>query len=358
MDIEELISLALRGLHQMFIPSRNLFCYSIEPGKGECQGISLRYSMISLIGLAKARLADYEVRLPVENTMTAIFERLRQITHIGDLGLFLWADALWEANYQQHIFDRVKQFSRQHLRRSSTMELAWILTGLSLSYATSLRTRGIESKEIRDYAQIITKLLKACFNERTGLFRYCCTPHLRRMLPNFASEIYPIYALSTYSSVFSDNYPLEIAERCAHKLCQLQGENGEWGWIYNEKHGTLVDMCPVYSVHQDSMAPMSLFALSYATKASFSDSIFKGLKWISGQNELGMNMVSHQGSIIYRAIYRQNPLIRYQNLLISLLGKTPSNPLKGGIKRIRHECRPYHLGWILEAWCGRTKEIQ
>jgi len=346
-NIEELIAVALRGLHQMFVPQENLFCYSMQSQKDGCQGISLRYSMISLIGLAKARLAGYEVRLPVESIMNAIFNRRHQITHIADLGLFLWTDALWGANYQRQIFDRVKQSSRRHLRSASPMELAWGLTGLSLSYQVT------ESKEVRSYASIIADVLKECFNQRTGLFHYCCNPHPRRLLPNFALEIYPIYALSKYSAVFSDSHGLEIALRCAHQLCHLQGENGEWGWLYNARHGTLVDLYAVYSVHQDGMAPMALFALSDQTSEAFFSPILKGLRWIYGQNELGIPMIRPKENMIYRSIYRRNPLVRYRNLLLSLFGKSPPNPLQGGIKRINYECRPYHLGWILEAWCGR-----
>jgi len=349
-DIEALIPLALRGLQRMFVPSENLFCYSMLPGHHECQGTSLRYSMISVIGLAKARAAGYEIRFPVEDIMKVLFKRLHQMTPIGELGLFLWADALWESGYQGSIFDRVKPFSRQQLRNVQTMELAWILTGLSLSY------EGGQSKEQRDYAQSVAEVLKACFHEKTGLFCYRYHPGFRRMVPNFASEIYPIYALSKYHAVFGDQRGLEIALKCAHHLCHLQGENGEWGWLYNAQHGTLIDRYAVYSVHQDGMAPMALFALADQTSVPFSDSIMKGLRWIYGQNELSLKMVNPKESLVYRSIYRPNPLVRYRNLFISLFGKTPSSPMQGGIKKVNDECRPYHLGWILEAWCGRTQQ--
>lgn len=350
-NIEQLIAVALKGLHQMFVPNENLFCYSMESRENSCRGISLRYSMISLIGLAKAKSADYEIRLPIKKAMNTIFERRNQISHAGDVGLFLWADALCGTNLGQQIFDMVKQYPKQHLKRILAMELAWMLTGLSFSYTV------YESKALRTYAQTVACLLKTCFNEASCLFRQHCQPNPRSMFPNFANEIYPIHALSKYGTIFSDRHSLDIAAMCANRLSQLQGKNGEWGWLYNEKHGTLVDLYAVYSVHQDGMAPMALFALEEAMygarRTDFSLSITKGLKWIYGENELGENLVGPKENVIYREIYRQNPLVRYKNLFISLFGKTSTNPLKNGSRKINSECRPYHLGWILEAWCGR-----
>jgi len=73
---------------------------------------------------------------------------------------------------------------------------------------------------------------------------------------------------------------------CAEAICRMQGPSGQWWWHYDARNGRIFERYPVYAVHQDGMAPMALFALGEVARLDFSEPIYKGLAWISGNNEL------------------------------------------------------------------------
>ncbi len=94
---------------------------------------------------------------------------------------------------------------------------------------------------------------------------------------------------------------LLIAEETANAVCELQGDNGEWMWHYNAKSGEVISKYPVYSVHQDAMAPIALYSIQSATSNNYEKYILKGLDWLSN-NVLNINMVSEEHCAIWRAI--------------------------------------------------------
>jgi hypothetical protein len=66
-------------------------------------------------------------------------------------------------------------------------------------------------------------------------------------------------------------------------------------------------------------------------------------------------MLDRDARIVYRSIRRRRPLDRavlYANTLGSLLGRAPLARWQRGLE-INPTDRPYHLGWVLEAWSGR-----
>ena len=87
-------------------------------------------------------------------------------------------------------------------------------------------------------------------------------PKLRGHVSCFADFVYPIQALSYYHQATRDARAAEVAISCAERMCQMQGPEGQWWWHFDIRAGRLVEGYPVYSVHQDSMAPMALFALA------------------------------------------------------------------------------------------------
>jgi len=100
---------------------------------------------------------------------------------------------------------------------------------------------------------------------------------------------------------------------------------------------------------------MALFELSEASgEPRYRDAALRGLDWIWGGNELGVEMLDRDEGM-YRSIVRRPPLDRlavYANTLGSYAGWAPLARVDRGL-RINATDRPYHLGWILEAWCGR-----
>jgi hypothetical protein len=144
-----------------------------------------------------------------------------------------------------------------------------------------------------------------------------------------------------------------MALRTAKRMCELQGPLGEWCWQYDSVSGRVVSRYPVYSVHQHAMAPIMLFASGDAAGCDFSDAVFKGLAWISGNNELHRDFIDPSLGLVWRSIYLE-PMNAYTDAALRL-SRLRSGAAGAGLK-IRYECRPYELGWLLFAFAGKSQQ--
>jgi hypothetical protein len=113
---------------------------------------------------------------------------------------------------------------------------------------------------------------------------------------------------------------------------------------------------PVYAVHQDSMAPMALFALHDAGGRDFRENAARGLSWLGASPELqGGTLIDRGAGLIWRKVARREPrkLARYLQAAASRIHPSLRVP---GLDRllpptaVDDEDRPYHLGWILHAF--------
>jgi hypothetical protein len=100
---------------------------------------------------------------------------------------------------------------------------------------------------------------------------------------------------------------------------------------------------------------MALFALGEATQSDFRESIYKGLAWISGNNELGRDLRDTSSGVIWRSIYRPASWTQRCDEVREFLRPCRS-PEAIDDPKILFECRPYHLGWLLYAFAGRACE--
>jgi hypothetical protein len=344
-----LVSLALKTLPRMLAAEVNVFCGELH--KDNLLPIydrerSARYTIISLLGLARARSSKCNVDIDIE----AVYRELGSYQHVlspGDLGLQLWLDHRLGSIRAEAIVNRIR-----HLLRSSdwdkidTMELAWILTGLTQHNFKS----GRESEDIAD------SLVRYLLDNRSapcGLF-YHLGNGVRRRFPNFASQIYTIHALSMRARLALDKRSGERATVAAQQLANFQRANGGWPWLYDVDRGEIVEPFEIYSVHQDAMAPMAFHELRAATGVDSNNIINRGLKWLYGENELGTNMIDGNNGLIYRSIRRKSIQARvslYCRTLMSVTGVSLHKEPHPSSLEINPTCRPYHLGWILEAWC-------
>ena len=169
---------------------------------------------------------------------------------------------------------------------------------------------------------------------------------------SFADQVYPAYAFAVFSRAFNNAQASEIALACAKQICALQGVLGQWWWHYDARTGKVIGRYPVFSVHQEGMAPMALLEVGKLTDTDFSENIYRGLRWNNGSNELGRDMVDLQNSIIWRCIYRPIIFERIEEIC-GLLGfaHSPNKPL---LLKILHQGRPYCLGWLLYAFAGAS----
>lgn len=355
-DVGSLVDLAAHGLARMFDAEREQFCFTARRTEAglERQGVSLRYTLISLLGLHKLECSQsHPTTVPVENVCSRLVENPRSVDNVGDLGLLLWLCALvtperLEALVEEAAVDRALTRYRDARLRSTT-GLAWFLTGLT--YALAGRPR--ECHLLQALARETFRLL--CRNQGPhGFFGHVARGRsvagvVRGRIGNFADQVYPIFALSKFWQLLTDREALDRATLCANAICRVQGSFGQWWWLYDAPSGRLVQKYPVYAVHQEGMAPMALFAVGGATETDFTEPIYRGLEWIA-RNELGQDLRDGTSQVVWRDIERRNKSIMYLNGLADLLrARSSVSPVS---LTINHECRPYELGWLLYAFAG------
>jgi len=344
-----LVNLALETLPRMLVPGANLFCGELRKNDltpAYDRKSSARYTLISLLGLARARASKHNVEMDIE----AVYRELVSYENVlspGDLGLQLWLDHRLGSIRAEAIVNHIKNLLRSSdWHKIVTMELAWILTGLTQHNFKS----GQESDKITDslVQYLVSNRTAAC-----GLF-YHLGNGMRRRFPNFASQIYTIHALSRRSRLAGDKRSGERAMAASQHLSKLQRANGGWPWLYDVDRGQVVEPFEIYSVHQDGMAPMAFHELSAATGMASDEIVNRGLKWLYGENELGANMIDENNGLIYRSIRRksiQAIVSLHSRTLMSAAGVSLHTEPPPSSLEVNPTCRPYHLGWILEAWC-------
>jgi hypothetical protein len=96
---------------------------------------------------------------------------------------------------------------------------------------------------------------------------------------------------------------------------------------------------------------MMLFAAGEATGRDFREAIDKGLAWISGNNELGRDFVEPSLGLVWRCIYLDS-MNAYADAFLRFL-QFRSGTVDARRLKVRYECRPYELGWLLYAFAGR-----
>ena len=85
----------------------------------------------------------------------------------------------------------------------------------------------------------------------------------------------------------------------------------------------------------------------------------EGLPWCFGENELGFQFYDASARFAHRAIKRGGWADRaelWTNALAGVDGVRRRITL--GTPVINTTCRPYHLGWVMEAWAGREANIE
>ena len=141
---------------------------------------------------------------------------------------------------------------------------------------------------------------------------------------------------------------------------RLQRDDGGWPWLFDADRGRTVEPYQIYSVHQDAMAPMGLFECYEASDDErYRMAAVRGVDWIYGKNVLGQPMLDHNRQLIYRSIARRPPWNRamlYLNSAAAYANASFGADWRHGLE-LRRSDRPYHLGWILEAWCGREQLV-
>jgi hypothetical protein len=359
-NVRELISLALRGLVAMFDADKQLFCHRLlctEQGIVR-EGLSPRYTIMSLLGLRELELAGMGSPFDTQAIYAAFIRDTNWIQGIGDLGLLIWLTASFDPDQLGNLFstfDCESALDRyRDAQEARTMELAWFLAGLAHAAETSPKLIStLTDLSVETYHRIEEN------QGEYGLFGHLSTKNslagrLRGRIGSFADQIYPIYAMSKFAKVFQLEDPMGLALECATAVCGAQGESGQWWWLYDARGGRVFSRYPVYSVHQHGMAPMGLFAVEEATGQCFEQFIYKGLCWIYGTNELGVDMRDNAQNLIWRCILLGNSRKKYWDMALSLV-RSPNQDMQARSLKILYEQRPYEFGWLLFAFARNSE---
>ncbi len=345
-------SLALRGLEDMYDSERGLFVFRIRRAGSRVvrEGHSHRYTAISLIGLAGEDAASAQRVLGGRSTgevAAALVARTAAVHNLGDLALTAWAahtcgcptDRIWE---------RVAAL-RPETGPHPTIEVAWTLS--ALAFDTTASVGGLRER--------LSERLRRGLAPGSALFPHALGSPARRRPQHvtcFADFVYPTMALAQYGAASGDRAAVACAVRSAAAMCRRQGASGQWWWHYDCRTGRVIEKYPVYAVHQDSMAPMALFAVAAAARTRFDEAVGRGLDWLVSAPELdAKSLVDRSIGFVWRKVARREPakLSRYVQATASYISPRLRVPSLDPIfppTAIDYEDRPYHFGWLLYAW--------
>ncbi len=348
--VASLRSLAVRSLARMYVPPERAFLFCLRDADGAIrpEGLSRRYTAITLIGLALESPATVEAVLQ-EHSLADVYEKLLEgigeQTNLGDVALAHWAGTAIGHDGRAKALARLQALA-PHQGPHHTVELAWVVTALSLDPTDP-------DGALRD---AVAKRLAA--SQNGGVF-----PHLiggreglRAHVACFADLVYPTQALAHHHRLTKDNRSLAAASACGDYMCETQGPAGQWWWHHDHRTGKVIEGYPVYAVHQDAMAPMALFDLQEVTGKDYGPWIRRGLGWLARSPELdGGSLVDAKADIIWRKVARREPNKLARSLQAVASGVHPSLRVPGldalfPPVTIDREDRPYHLGWLLYAF--------
>jgi hypothetical protein len=350
--IQRLRGIAVKGLPLMYRGDERQFAFTRRrEGEGtRLEGVSPRYGAIVLLG--SQDLDETQQRsLFAGQTAVEFCERMiseeSRLRNLGDAALLAWAAAELGSPSRGKAMDIVSRFQAADASHY-TVEAAWVLSGCVAAGDCA-------------GAKAAADLLLSIASD-SGIFPHYTRPagFWRSHVGCFADQVYPIQALSRYAVFAGDKRALTAADRCAAKICELQGPAGQWWWHYDARTGKVTEGYPVYSVHQNSMAPMCLLDLADAGGTLHREPIVRGLKWLERAPEVGRTLIDDQQSLIWRKVGRTDPakLVRRARACVSRLHPSLRLSAMNAVfpaSRIDFESRPYHLGWILYAWTDRPK---
>jgi hypothetical protein len=355
-EVSALCGIAPKALLALFDRTKMLFSQRItlrERGFRR-EAASPRRTAVALLGLKC--FSDFGQRQPfdlaaIEN---AVFQDESWIEGVGDLGVLVQFAAEYNPDRLALLADHfdlataLKSFPDG--REARTAALSRFLAGIShakLSSPDSL-------PDLTDVAVDTYHLLQE--NQGSGgIFAHAGLPGLLQQpfsnrFGTIADQMHAVYALTTFARAFGIEEPLADALNCANTIRALQGDKGQWWFLYDKRSSQIVNRYPVRSICQNGMAPMALLALAEATGQNFDDAICGGLSWVAGANELAVDLRDWPHGVIWDSIEPRSRITNFCDSALNLIHCSRKSPDEN--LRVRFEARPDHFGWLLYALTG------
>jgi len=356
--IDNLIQISVKGLHDMFLPGQLEFALKkkLIDSKIILDGSSSRYTLINLLGLSKAESHNIPINIDLKKILFHQINIAEKYKGIGELGLLLWAAAFISPQDITKILTKVNFnnifINYKDAKFKLTMELSWFLTGLLMASTFN----NIFKKSIGNLPQKVYNELRNNYGG-AGIFKHqgnnTMIGKFRGKIASFADQVYPIYAFSLYSQHMRNEEALLIAKECALKICEHQGENGEWAWHYNSINGSIVSKYPEFSVNQIALAPIALYSIQKASGTSFEHYINKGIDWLFKNNNIE-KLIDNKKNIIWDGISPKMTNRKVSSIVGFIAEKSYSSNNK---REIIKECSSYNYGWILHFLSGRNQKF-
>jgi hypothetical protein len=358
-NVRALCDISIRRLPAMIDRATGLFIHHAEGEHLRPVSSSVRYTAFAALGLARADDAGLDRVMDTSGALAALDTARPRLENIGDLGLIVWAAARRDRGVAERALDDLLGrglMVQRGARAYRSSELAWVVTGLAEALANDIgRERDVRARLDAAYRRLIAN------RGRSGMMAFATweggglRPYLESTLGFFDAQVYTILASLRRDAVVGDREARDVAVTIGRQILRHQGPLGQWAWHYNVHEGSLVDLFPVYSVHQDAMAPLALLALERAEGMRTSEAVARGVAWIMGHNELGVSLADAGRSVIWRSIRRRGPLKRLVYPLKALSLIDPSIRLGASfglpaLLEIDRETRPYHFGLCLYAF--------
>jgi len=354
LEIPALNALALRSLVFLFNEKGGLFSRSATLGQDgfHQEEVSPKQTIIALLGLHRLEESGESLPFDVSSMRDVVLGDTSWVRTVGDLGLLTWFTAECEPDRLKNLFNQFDFDSAldnySDARKGHTRALAWFLAGIAHARLSSPQTLP----DLTDAAVNTYRLLQDNQSE-SGIFGQATlsgfpSQAFCNRFGTFGDQIHSVYALTIFSRAFQIEEPLASALSCGNAIRALQGELGQWWSLYDKRACRVVNRYPVLSLHQDGTAPVGLLALGEATGQSFHESIYKGLLWIRGANELGKDLRSPDRGLIWDSIGLRRRTTNYWDAALSFMNIS-RRPQPGALK-IRYEARPDHFGWLLYAF--------
>lgn len=359
--VDDLVELAVAGLPATYRPTTAEFTQTVRLVRRpdgvalQQEGTNLRYAAIVALGLARMPL---DVQQGVLDGRTAdalgalVAERAVGDPDTGAVALAAWVSAEVRGVVDSALLDDLAG------RLASGAALPTVDTSWALTAAVAALAIDASSPAAATVRSLARERLLAAQGPQ-GLFPHALPAdslgRWRSHVGCFADQVYPIQALARLAASNADETALAAAERCAARIVQLQGPQGQWWWHYDWRDGTVVEGFPVYSVHQHAMGPMALFDLSEAGGTDHAEAVARGLRWLDTHPEVLEELVSTKHHLVWRKVGRREPPKAARSLSAATTSvsrglKVPGLDTVLPPVRVDHECRPYELGWLLYAW--------
>lgn len=353
-DVCALNALALRSLVSLFNEREQLFAERVTLARDglHWDETSRKRTILALLGLQRLVESGGTQPFDLASIRDAVLRDTSWVKKAGDLGLLTWFVAVCSPARLEKLFEDFDFENALTIypdgQQGRTTGVAWFLAGAA--HARLARPESVP--DLTDVTVDAYRMLKGNQSE-DGIFGHAAFPgfprtRLYNWLGTFSDQIYATYALSMFARAFQIEEPLECALGCANAICSLQGEMGQWWFLYDKRTTRVVTRYPVRTLHQDGTAPCGLLAVEEVTGQSFQKAIFKGLSWIAGENELENDFRNPESAFVWDSIGPQRRLAKYWE---SALGFMRADR-KTGIERltVQYEARPDHFGWLLYAF--------